>query len=212
MRTKTLLLSAAATVLGAWSVSAQVYSVNAVGYVNATLVPKLNLVANPLNAGTGNNVLSKVLVGVPDNTAVFKFNGTGYDAANYLEALGGWDTDLALAPGEGAFVQIPGTADVKVTFVGEVMQGTLSNPLPAGLSIKSSMVPQSGGLSAVLGFPAADQDTVFMWDKTAQGYVAYNYLDALGGWDTEPTPAVGEAFWVKKSAASTWTRTFSVNN
>ena len=60
MRTKTILLTAAvlAAGLGA-SVAQSVFSVNAVGYVNVTIRPGYNLIANPLN--NGGNTVSEVL-------------------------------------------------------------------------------------------------------------------------------------------------------
>ena len=47
MRTKTLLLTAALSAAGIASSMAQVYSVNAVGYVNTPLVTGFNLISNP---------------------------------------------------------------------------------------------------------------------------------------------------------------------
>ena len=71
MRTKTLLLSAAVLAAGLAASTAQsVFSVNAVGYVNKTLAPGYNLIANPLN-GT-NNLLSTIIPTAPDGSAVIK--------------------------------------------------------------------------------------------------------------------------------------------
>jgi hypothetical protein len=209
MRTKALFV-AAATGLAALSTSfAQVYSVNVVGYVNTEMKPGFNLIANPLS--TTSNTIADLLPGI-DQMSVFKYVDGAYQSANYLDLLGGWDDpSITLDPGEGAFVFLPGDANVTVTFVGEVMEGQLSNPLPAGLSMKSSMVPQTGALSA-LGYVAEDQDSVFQYDADAQGYVTSNYLDLLGGWDTgvEPVLGVGEAMFLSKAAASSWDRDFTV--
>jgi len=220
MRTKTLILTTALSVAGAATTMAQVYSVNAVGYVNKTLVPGFQMVANPLDAGAGNNTVAKLFAGVPAGTVVYKYSAgsfaiNDYDPDTYGAA--GWaDTAQTLVPGEGVFLKLPGTANVTITFVGEVMQGSLSNPLPAGFSIRSSQVPQSAALDAVLKFPVANGDFIYQFNATTKAYVISDYdTDSYGpqGWAAAaPAPAVGEAFWVKKLAATNWVRDFSVNN
>jgi hypothetical protein len=209
MRTKALFLAAAIGVASVVATSAQVYSVNTVGYVNVTLVAGYNLIANPLE--TTSNTIADLLPAV-DGLAVFKFvDGSGYQSANYVELLGGWDNPgITLDPGEGAFVLHPGGPDVTVTFVGQVMEGSLSTPIPAGLSMKSSKVPQAGTLSA-LSFPTQDLDTIYKF-VPGTGYQVSNYSDLLGGWDNgEPSLGVGEAMFVSKAAATSWDRDFSVS-
>jgi len=200
--------------MGLASSFAQVYSVNAVGYVNLTLKPGFNLIANPLDLKT-DNVVSKVLAGVPDGTVVYRFVAGAYVINTYdLSGVGGWDPDpnMAMAPGEAMFVRIPGAADVTVTFVGEVMQGALSSPVPQGFSLKASQVPQAGKVATLLGYPAGDGDVVYKF--VAGAYQIFTYdLSGTGGWDpSEPDIAVGEGFWSRRvAAAGAWTRNFSVN-
>ena len=209
MRTKTLLVTAALSAVGLSASMAQsVFSVNAVGFVNVTLPKGLSLVANPLKAAS--NTVKDLFTGVADGTTVYKYDGTAF-SINTLD-LGAWsDEAQTLLPGEGAFVSNPG-APVTITFVGEVMQGSLSNPVdgPNKLSIKSSQVPQTGLLVVDLKFPAADGDTVYQYNNAAKAYDIHG-LD-LGEWGGgEPNIAVGEAFFVRKIAKADWTRTFSVN-
>jgi hypothetical protein len=109
------------------------------------------------------------------------------------------------------FVRIPGTAPVQLTFVGEVMQGSLSNPLPQGFALRSSQVPQAGRVATDLGYPAADGDIIYTFAGGTYSIFTYD-LSGVGGWDpSEPTIAVGQGFWSRKVAAGNWTRTFSVN-
>jgi hypothetical protein len=209
MRTKTLLLTAALSAVGLTSSTAQqVFSVNAVGFVNVSVPKGFSMIANPLNAPT--NTIPVLFAGVPEGTTLYKFDGTSY-SVNVLD-LGEWTTPAqTLVPGEGAFILNSTAAAFTVTFVGEVMQGALSNPLPANFSIKSSQVPQTGALVSVLGFPAAEGDTIYQFSNASNSYSIHT-LD-LGEWTGgEPAPAVGESFFVKKVAAGNWTRTFSVNN
>jgi hypothetical protein len=214
MRTKTLLLTAALTAAGLATSMAQVFSVNAVGYVN-TKIPagKLALISNPLNAA--DNSIGALFKGVPAGTQVFKFNGTGFVTATYDDIDNAFLPAAAAAttvvPGEGVFVKVPAGADVTVTFVGEVPQGALKNPLPAGLSIRSSQVPQAG-TAAELGLVGAPGDQVFQFDVTKQGFGTSTFDDIDNAWlPALGKLAVGEAFFLKKSAASSWDRTFSVN-
>ncbi len=209
MRTKTLFLTAALGAAGvATSMAQSVFSVNAVGYVNVDVPKGFSMIANPLDAGAGNNTVAKLLASVPDGTVVYQFVNGAF-TVNTLD-LGEWNSPNAvLAPGGGAFIRSPSAT--KVTFVGEVMQGNLSNPIAAGFSIMSSQVPQSGKLDTDLKFPAADGDTVYRFNNASNSYVTH-VLD-LGEWSGgTPVPAVGEAFFVKAGKAGAWTRTFSVNN
>jgi hypothetical protein len=202
MRTKTLLLAAVLTAAGAATSLAQVYSVNAVGYVNFPAPVGFSLIANPLDNKTGNN-LNNLITNVPLGTTIYKFDGaSGFSSSVFF---GTWVPDVTLVPGEGAFINLD-TATT-LTFVGEVMQGALTTPVPAGFSIKSSQVPQSVELGTI-GFPAGLGDTVYFF--RAGAYVSSVWF---GGPNFGPaaTPAVGESFFVNATAAGTWSRTFSVN-
>ena len=214
MRTKTLLLTAALSAAGVATSMAQVYSVNAVGYVNTTLAPGLNLISNPLDSA--DDSIASLFAGVPNNTQVYKFNpATGsYSIATYSSLLGSWtgESTATVEPGEGVFVRNATAAPVTVTFVGEVRQGPLSHPIPAGLSIQSSEVPQEGGIETDLGFPPANNDQVYEYDNAGNTYVISTYSSILGGWTpSEPTIDVGQAVFVRKAAATTWTRDFNIN-
>jgi hypothetical protein len=220
MRTKTLLLTAALGVVGVTSSMAQaVYSVNAVGFVNLDVPGGFSIIANPLNAS--NNSVTNLLSGqVPDGTTVYKLVNGNYQI-NGAAVIGGetaWDDDtMTLSPGEGFFLRVPGTNGIKLTFVGEVPQGSLSNSLPAGFSLKSSQVPQSAILNGTngLNFPAVDGDSIYLLRNgqyQITGFVADATAPGGGIWDNgDPIPNVGEGFFVRKIAATTWTRNFSTS-
>jgi len=215
MRTKTLLLIAAIGAAGVGTSMAQVYSVNAVGYVNTTIPASgFALISNPLKAAT--NTISALFAGVPDGTKVFKYiPGTGYAIAAYDELGGSFLPDsvasLNVMPGEGVFVQNPTKTPLTITFVGEVPQGVLSTALVAGLQIVSSQVPQAGIITTDLGYTPADGDKVYQFTP-AQAYYISAYDAGFGEWAPALKPlAVGEAVFLQKVAAGTWTRTFNVN-
>jgi hypothetical protein len=203
MRTKTLLLTAALGAAGVASALAQVYSVNAVGYVNTALGIGFNLVANPLN--TGGNTVAEVHPTAPAGTLLYTFNpATGFSVLQ-------WDDEwlpagtTVIAPGTGYFLRVAGASTI--TYVGEVPQGTLTIPLVAGFNLVGSKVPQAGKLQADLGYVPANGDLVYTYAST--GYTVFQYDDE---WlPSEPVLRVGEGIWVRKAAAGEWTRTFSVN-
>jgi hypothetical protein len=224
MRTK-IILSAALVAAGIAAADAQqVYSVNAVGYVNVTLVSGYNLIANPLN-GTNNNI-NTVIPNAPDNSIAFGWDAAAQQFAqadNYFAGSGWLDgsfnpSSTVLAPGKSFFFQNNSGGNTTITFVGEVPQGALTNGIVANYGFYSSIVPQSAALTSGLGFPAVDNMIYNGWNKVTQQYAdAYNRID--GVWydkdfnAVEPTPAVAEGFLVfNPGAPINWTRTFSVNN
>jgi hypothetical protein len=218
MRTKALLLAAAFAAVGIATSSAQVYSVNAVGYVNTTLVPGFNLVSNPLNAAdnTIGSLFKNMQGGVPGGTTVYKFKNGGFLSTQYddLEnTYSGNATTETTVPGEGVFVFLTGTANKVLTFVGEVVQGQTSTPLPRGFSIKSSVVPQAGKPSD-FGLPAAGGDSLYKYNPTTRTYASSQFDDLENVWSPVlPVINVGEAFYYFRAGAATnWTRTFDVNN
>lgn len=186
-----------------------VFSVNAVGYVQTVLQPGIfQMISNPLN--TTNNTLPNVLPGMPNGTVVFKWNGSTYVSSTYR--FGAWtDTTLTLNPGEGCFIKLGGSGNVTNTFVGEVLQGALTNALPVGYSIASSKVPQTGGIQSALGLTPSNGEVLYQWDVPTQNYVAHTFR--FGSWTGgEPVVNVGEAFFYSSANGNNWTRTFSVNN
>jgi hypothetical protein len=208
---------------------AQVYSVNAVGYVNLTLPTGLSLIANPLN-GTNNDL--NTILPLPDSadgTVVYKFDVASQSFQTPVFFAGiGWFPSATLDPGEGFFIApqlngVPGPQSV--TFVGEVPQGNLSNPVPGGnnLALRSSQVPQEArlGNAATVGtllYPAVDGDTVFVYQNVGNFYDTWVYFDGIGwslnggGSPDGPLIPVASGFWTLKSGvAQAWTRTFSVN-
>jgi hypothetical protein len=213
MRTKTLILTAFVGALGIAGASAQVYSVNAVGYVNKSIPAGFSIVANPLN--NGGNKVSDVFGANPGALTVYRFSDAGFSINSYDADFEEWDDgDAVVAPGEGFFVLNGGDAAVNVTFVGEVPQGDLSNGLPKGFSIRSSQVPQEGKLDSDLGFPTDEAVTVYQYSATT-GYKISGYDTDFEEWDTDdaagPVVGVAEGFWVLRESATNWTRSFSTS-
>lgn len=221
---------------GIASSMAQVYSANAVGYVNLTLQAGFNLAANPLN-GTNNNL--NTILPLPDSadgTVIFRYNAASQSYNNSITWFTGfgWFTSdpnpnaLVVNPGEGFFIKPSGPTPLTVTFVGEVPQGNLSNPLLGNnyFAIVSSQVPQalplgSTGEANTLNFPAFEGDVVFLFNAVTQAYKnSYTYFGGFGWFSNNPDdpgpvgptiPVATSFFLQKKGADVNWTRNFSVN-
>jgi len=195
-----------------------VYSVNAVGYVNIPIVSGFQIINNPLNNTAPNgNTVTNLFASAPDGTIIYRYLQSRGGFVIITKQFGSWtdpaDAADSILPGEGFFVFNGGTTTWTNTFVGEVMQGALSHSVPSALSLQASEVPQSGGIVTPLAYPVADNDTVYIWDTPLQQYKVAQFV--FGGWSgdfsAEPTVAVGQGFFVSKTAAVPWSRTFSVN-
>ncbi len=211
MKTKALLLAGLVSLAGASVSEAQtVYSVNSVGYINLTIPTGFSMIANQLF--TSGSTIGEILPTPAVGTKFYKFNGTGFDISQYLGApFNAWfpNGSATLLPGEGGFLYNP-AAPYTLTFTGEVPTGNLSNPLVAGFSIRSSIVPQSGALSSALGLPATVGDKVYKYNGTS--YDIYQLLGApFNAWfPSEPSVNVGESFFVYKGTGTSWDRSFSI--
>jgi len=208
MRTKTLIV-AALLAAGVASSMAQsnVYSLNVVGYVNRVLDPGFHMITTPLNST--NNTVAGLFPNAPFFATIYKFTGGAFQPANTF--LGAWgDPSMVLNPGDGAFINIPAGPNFTNTYVGEVMQGSLTNTLIPGFNMVGSKVPQAGGLQTDLGLVPGFFDTVYQFSDVTHAYQAANtYLGAWGGGD--PQIIVGEAFFYNNAnAANSWVRNFTV--
>ena len=235
MRTKSLLFTAAIMAAGVVaSVAQSVYSVNSVGYVNVTLQPGFNLIANPLN-GTNNNI-NTIIPTAPADSVIQRWSvaaQTFLPSDTYVDFSpdpgsgcydGGFNLSTSVInPGEGFFLQNVSGSQTTITFVGEVPQGSLTNNIGQNYGFYSSVVPQSADLLTI-GFTGANDVTYSTWDAVAQSYSqALTYVDFSpdpgsgfydGGFNLAVAqPAVGQGFLIYNPSGSTlaWTRTFSVN-
>jgi len=228
------LIAAAALAAGIISSSAQgVYSLNVVGYVNLTLQPGFNMIANPLDfdgTGTNNTIAGVFGTNLPSGSTVYLWvpaSGT-YVASSYAPAGKGgspvWDSvsTNSLNPGQGCFVNLASsvTSPITVTVVGNVLQGSLANPnIPAtgGFGLLGSQVPLAGGLQTVLNYTPTSGDVIEPWDPTNQVFgTPYSYAPAGKGgspvWSpSEPVINVGQGFFLDAAGSGEiWTNSFSI--
>lgn len=137
---------------------------------------------------------------------VTKIRSDGRFGTAYFTPTVGWtETNMSLLPGEGAVLWNPGGVLTNV-ILGGVLEGWLTNSLPAGLSLCSSIVPQSGQLTTDLNYPAAIGDAVFFLNADGS-YRRYDYW-AAGWYPEEPVVRLCEAFWSCKTTPTNWVRFF----
>jgi hypothetical protein len=157
------------------------------------------------------NTVATLFKDWPEGTILNKFDTRLFRMAeNTLQKGGAWSNPAEkLSPGEGAILFNP-TNDYKShSFVGEVMEGSFSTPVPSGFSLRSSMAPQAGSLCEDLGFPISDGDVVHLFDRDRQKYVLHPYEN--GRWTAgAPVLSIAEAFWVAKTEAGNWKKNVAI--
>ena len=181
------------------------------GYVNVTLQPGLNLIGVPLRIAGGNTIstqFAKQPEGtsqVPEGTIVYKIV-QGNFTTNVLQN-GVWDRpDEVIEEGEGIFVRSPASNSVNMAFFGEVREGDLTNSIPQGLAIRSSLLLFGGRITHDLGLKLCAFDNVYL---LVDGVLeVFTYLPN-GAWKpSEPTLRQGEAFVVNASQSTNWINHF----
>jgi len=183
-------------------------SAAAIGYASTTMPPGFSMIANPFNAP--DNRITALFSDWPDGTTLNKFDTRLFRLTdNGIKNKTWTNPHDKLVPGEGAIFRNP-TPDYRpLTFVGEVLQGNLSMPIPAGFSVRSSLVPQHGQLHEDLAFPIAEGDVVHLFDRDRKEYVLYPYQN--GKWaNGSPVVSIGESFWVAKTGPANWIRSFTI--
>ena len=186
----------------------EVSSANILGFASITLPPGFSLIANPLDGQS--NAISDLFKEWPDGTALNKFDTRLFKLAENAVVRGKWSNPSErLLPGEGAIFFNP-TSDYKThSFVGDVLHGQPSIPIPSGFSMRSSLIPRLGGLVEDLGFPIADGDVIHLFDRDQQKYNLHPYEE--GKWKAgPPIVGIGESFWAAKSEAGNWVEKFTL--
>lgn len=183
-------------------------SANVIGYAAITLPPGFAMIANPFHAP--DNSVGALFRDWPDGTTLNKFDTSLFRLADNDVKNKVWTNPHdQLVPGEGAIFFNP-TPDYRpLVFVGNVMRENLSMPIPAGFSVRSSLVPLHGLLHEELGFPIADGDVVHLFDREKKKYLLYPYEN--GKWTSgSPSVSIGESFWIAKKTAANWVRNLSI--
>jgi len=202
-----MILSALLGALSGVSVMAQtnVYSLNAVGYVNVTLAPGYNqltcpLIASPDNTvGTvlnnGNGTAGPYTGPLTGDTVQFYNPSTGLYSADQAEAVGGrggtanidgWANNgtNVLAPGIACWFDNVASSNITITFVGTVPTGSLTNTLVQGYNLVGSILPTSGDVCSNSLMTLTNYnfgDVVLVYNPAALGYSTFQSAKGARG-------------------------------
>jgi hypothetical protein len=219
MRTKTLILSGLLAALSGASALAQVYSLNAVGYINVLVPHGWSIITDPLyavnqqTAQTIDQILGPTLLNggatTPDPYAgivIFPWNANpasqGYYSALVVSqspgfapfwSLPGEATGTSFNPGQAMWIYNP-SAEFTLTFVGTVPQGTVNNTLQPGWNMVGSLVPIVAAMdSAAVGLVPTPGDVLFTYANNNAGIEGYNTADVAntgGQWSQTVAPTL----------------------
>jgi len=189
-------------------------SLNAIGFsvVANPPAPTRILFANPFN--TADNTVQGVLANVPEGCGLLKWDGATQSYQTNLFSQGRWTNEtMTFRPGEGAYFSNSLAQPLVLLLAGEIMQGDLTNRIPGGQSIRSSMVSQRGPIQQTLGYVPDPLDTVSL--LTSSGWQVYTFDDIdsqwlLNGVPAEPVLEVGEAVVITSQSNKFWRRRFFV--
>jgi hypothetical protein len=209
MKSKTLLIAAAALVAATISSEAQVYSANIVGYVNVTLpAGQFALVSNPLDDGT--NTANDLLGTLPNKSQVQLWNGTAF--TSYTKGASGFSPNPSIPVGTGFFVK--SLSLYTNTFVGNVVPAPggnqSTNNLPAAAFVLvGSTLPVSGTfndvgtntLNLIATLPNKSQVQIY----NGSGFTSYT--KGAAGFSPNPPLSVAQGFFIKSSSATNWIQT-----
>ena len=237
MRTKTLLIAAAAALAAAVTSSqAQtVYSQNIVGYVNQTFpnpgdyymicAPLTSTNTPAQNLLTCAQTFDTVLLWNSGSGSygvyTYYYPGYGSDGGPWADVNGNPTTSPVIGPGEGFFYQTGSGSIETNTYTGTVLlTNTISFPLAGNYYMVGSAVPVAGlAQSTNFNLPFQTFDTILAWNTTSGTYSTYTYYypgygsdggpwaDVNGNPTTSPTINVGEGFFYQTGSGSSETWT-----
>jgi hypothetical protein len=206
MRTKTLLIAAAALAVGIISSKAQIYSQNIVGYANVVITGgQYNMLAVPFNSGMSNGA-DEVFNGnyiansgyLPDSTYLYTWNGASYNAFEYDTGVGADNNNWyngdesapvntpVLLPGQGFFLVPPSGATFTNTYAGTVavLAGS-TNVMAVGggqYNMIGCVIPVSGAVSnSAINMYMPDASYLYTWNGSS--FNANEYDTGVGADD-----------------------------
>jgi len=218
MRTKTLLIAAAALAVGIGSSMAQTYSANIVGYTTTKLISGLNLVCPTVQVTSSNNaeqVFPCLTSG--DQLYLWKTNGSGFviyyfnGPNDWFDAISGNPIPAPLLPlGAALYYQNLSGSPETNTFAGTVVLGN-TNSLISGLNLVGSTAPVGAGLESTnYTLPLVQGDQIYIWKTDGSGFLIdyYNgpndWFDAISGNPiAQPNLTVGAGFYYQNLSGST---------
>ena len=229
MRTKTLLVAAAALAAAITSSQAQtVYSQNIVGYVNQVFTgnPSYTLATAPLTGTT--NAADQIITCLQPGDTISLWNGTTfvvytyfpgiYTGTNFVDGSFNALPTPTLAPGQAFFYQNEQGSNETNTWTGSCV---LSNSVVLTGNPSYSLVASFTPIAALadstnINLPFQAGDTISLWNGT--GFTVYTYFPGIytgtnfvdGSFNALPDPTiqVGQGFFYQnqQGANEPWTQ------
>lgn len=228
MRTKTLLITAAALAAGVISSQAQssVYSQNIVGYYNYTIPgSKEDLVSIQLqDANNTTDVNSQLTNGVANGSYLYIWGGSSFNVLTYYSGYGWYDSGgnfatNQLSGGTSGYLLNGGSTPMTYTVVGTVPTNN-AVAVPAGFGFYGTPAPVvtniSGATATLVNFPSQNGDSYYVWNVTNQNYgTVYTFYSGYGWYDSGgnsvyPSPNVGGGFlYFNNGTATNWSYNYN---
>jgi hypothetical protein len=191
-----------------------------VGYYNVTInsgatsgdLNRYKLVCMQLKPnGIAAPTLNNSFTNLPAGTIAYVWQGATWSGSTeYLGGTDGWETDYPVPYGTGVLLKNTGASPITATFVGDVMEGSLTNAFPAGYAPRGPLVPQAGGITTVHGFDKVGT-IAYTWTPGTGWSGSNEYLGGTDGWENgEPTVDVGGAVMLRSTTGGDWVRNFTV--
>jgi hypothetical protein len=174
------------------------------------------LIANQLDydgTGTNNTVNTVFPNGLPNKATVEAWNGSSFVGAEYFTSSGWSGTNspfvtAALQPGSGFFLKV--NSPTNITLVGNVITGTNTYPIVAGLQFVAPSAPVAGTLDTTNHYNPQNKDTVEVWNPTTSTYTGYEFFTSSGWSPSDPQLAVGQAVFLNAKKNTNWTEILNV--
>jgi len=212
MKTKTLVLAAAALTACALTASAQsnVYSLNIVGYVNVEIKPGYNLVANPLDNGAGNNSTNLVPANIQPGAQILTYDPVTLYTTFTKKSTGAWNGNAPITPGHGYFIRNTNAVVTYTnTYVGNVagaVPGSLTNTIAPGYNLVGSPFPIGGGITNTgsntinIGNVLPTGSQLLTYDPVTL-YTTFT-KKSTGAWNGTANLNVGQGFFARNTNAT----------
>jgi len=146
---------------------------------------------------------------LPSGSKVEAWNGSSFKISTFngvAWSLNNLIVSNAMNPGSGFYIFVP--SPTNVTFVGNVITGTNTYPIPAGFTLVSPSGPVVGGIQTALGYNPSVNDQVEVWNGLSYKIHTYNGSAWNGG--GEPVFSVGESVFLHAANNTNWTQVLNV--
>lgn len=170
---------------------------SAYGFVNLAIPSGTSMIANPLL--TQNMDIGTLITNIPNGTTLQFWAQTNWGPTTTYSS-GSWDHPYwSLSAGNGALINA--SSNTTITFVGQVLDGYITNMIPPGFSVRSSAFPLATDIGTLGLTGLTNGDFIQEWNGT--NYTTYT--NVAGSWvPSTPTLTAGQSFIVYSGLGTSW--------